>query len=334
MTAQAPKPQSKSGVLLLNLGSPAAPTPEALKPYLEEFLSDRYIVDYPRWLWTPILRGIILRTRPAKSAALYRSIWMEHGSPLIYFTESIAGQLQARLNPGDGRKIEVRAGMRYGSPSIASQVAELISSGIGRLVVLPLFPQYSTTTTQTGLDATFESIGKSSPQLEVEVIKDYHDHPAYIEALANTVRKDWKAHGKPEKLLLSFHGVPKRYCKFDPYVEQCKHTARLLAKTLGLQDQEWTYAFQSRFGPEPWVQPYTDETLKEWGSAGVKSVSVAAPGFAVDCLETLDELARESKLEFIQAGGETFRYIPALNDTPDQLNVLATILRDKFMAGR
>jgi ferrochelatase len=322
-----------TGILLLNLGSPSAPTPEAVKPYLEEFLSDRYIVDYPRWLWIPILKGIILKTRPARSAALYGNIWTEHGSPLIYFTESIAQQLQVRLNSESERDIPVKAGMRYGSPSIADRIVELAASGVGRLIVLPLFPQYSTTTTQTGLDAVYEGIYKLSTQFDLEVVKDYHDHPAYIEAVAESIRHDWDRHGQPEKLLLSFHGVPKRYCKFDPYVEQCKHTARLIAEALELPDMGWAYAFQSRFGPEPWVQPYTDETLKQWGSAGAKSVSVAAPGFAVDCLETLDELAREARLEFNEAGGESFRYIPALNDTPGHINLLATILREKFGAG-
>jgi ferrochelatase len=324
MTLSKSSSKPKTGILLINLGSPDAPTPEAVKPYLEEFLSDPYVVDYPRWLWLPILKGIILRTRPARSAALYQRIWTEQGSPLITLSESIAEKLEDLLGEG----FVVRVGMRYGTPSIKSRIEELVSAGISELVVFPLFPQYSTTTTQTALEVVEGVLKNLAPDLKKNVINNYHDHPAYVEALANSIREYWTKHGKTEKLLFSFHGVPERYCQFDPYVEQCKHSAMLIASQLGLKENEWMVAFQSRFGPETWVQPYTDDTLTKWGQAGNKSVCVAAPGFAADCLETLDELGREAKEIFLEAGGGKFDYIPALNDTPAQIKALQSILLD------
>jgi ferrochelatase len=328
MRTQIPSQSPKTGVLVINLGSPSAPTAEALKPYLAEFLSDPYVVDYPRWLWMPVLKGIILRTRPARSAALYRRIWTEQGSPLITLTESIGEKLSRQLNrQGEGR-FAVAAGMRYGSPTIRGQIETLLSEGIQRMVVLPLFPQYSTTTTQTALDVVHAVLDYLAPGFEVETVTSYHNHAAYLEALAESIRQDWSAHGKPDKVLLSFHGVPERYCKFDPYEEQCKQTAVLLAAKLELQSGQWAYAFQSRFGPEAWVQPYTDKVLAKWGKSGIRSVSVAAPGFAVDCLETIDELGREANEVFLNAGGESFRYIPALNDSQPHIDALESILRD------
>jgi ferrochelatase len=320
-------PTPKIGVLLINLGSPSAPTPEALKPYLTEFLSDPYVVDYPRWLWMPILKSIILRSRPTRSAALYQNIWTERGSPLITYTQSIAKKLGNLLNLESGSFI-VKAGMRYGIPTIRSQFEKFIYEGVSEIVVFPLFPQYSTTTTQTALDVVQETLKNLAANAKTTLINNYHDHPAYVKALADSIRTYWAKHGKAEKLLLSFHGVPERYCKFDPYVEQCKHSARLIASQLGLGENEWMVTFQSRFGPESWVQPYTDDALTAWGKAGIKSVSVTAPGFAADCLETIDELGREAKETFLEAGGEKFEYIPALNDSPAHIEALRTILMD------
>jgi ferrochelatase len=331
MTLSTDSPTSKIGVLLINLGSPSAPTPEAVQPYLAEFLSDPYVIDYPRWLWLPILKGIILRTRPARSAALYKKIWTEQGSPLITYTQSIAEKLTILLNER-GESFFVKAGMRYGTPSIRSRIEELVSEEISEMVIFPLFPQYSTTTTQTALDVVENVMRELAPNLKTTIINNYHDHPAYVETLADTIRTYWAEHDKSEKLLLSFHGVPERYCKFDLYVEQCIHSARLIASQLGLGENEWMVAFQSRFGPESWVQPYTDSALTKWGKAGIRSVGVAAPGFAADCLETIDELGREAKETFLEAGGEKFEYIPALNDTSAHIEALRAILLDALNA--
>ncbi|TLS66988.1 ferrochelatase [Mariprofundus erugo] len=317
----------KTGILLTNLGTPDAPTTKALRTYLKEFLSDPRVVEQPRWLWWLILNGIILNVRPAKSAAAYRSVWSEDGSPLMAISrrqrDKIAVLLQQRL----GDDIHVELAMRYGNPSIRSGLESLREKGCRKLFVLPLYPQYSATTTASTFDAISDVMNSWRRIPALHFIDSYHDHPAYIDALAASVQTYWQQHGQPERLLVSFHGIPERYFRAgDPYPCHCRKTVRLLREKLGLNEEQVQLSFQSRFGREPWMQPYTDETLKQWGKEGVNSVDVICPGFAADCLETLEEIAVENRDYFLEAGGHQFRYIPALNDSDAHIEALARLL--------
>ena len=313
----------RHGVLLINIGTPDAPTKQAVTVFLSEFLSDPYVVDYPRWLWKPILEKIILRTRPKKSARNYAKIWKESGSPLLYITRSIASKLE-KLNPD----WQVAIGMRYGNPSIKNGLHELIEEGVTQLVILPLFPQYSSTTSLTALRHTEKQIASASGFHTVTTIESYHDHPAYISALAGSIEEAWSLTGKPAKTLFSFHSVPQRYIKKkgEPYQTQCYETFRLVSEKVGLEVSETAISFQSRFGPEPWLKPYTDETLMTLGAEACKNIHVLCPGFAADCLETLEEIAIQGKNLFTQAGGEKFHYIPALNDNENHIQALSEII--------
>jgi ferrochelatase len=314
------------GILLTNIGSPDAPTAKALRPYLAEFLGDPRIVELPRWLWLPILHGFILATRPRRSARLYQNIWTDSGSPLLAIAKQQAAGLRERLEARTGLPIQVAVGMRYGNPSIASGLRQLWDAGARRILVFPLFPQYSATTTAATFDAVFDALKKWRWMPELRTVSHYCDHPGYVAALANSVREHWGAHGKAERLLLSFHGIPKRYSLAgDPYAGECETTARLVAAQLGLKDGEWQHSFQSRFGPVEWLRPYTDELLAEWGKAGLRSVDAICPGFAADCLETIDEIGREARETFEEAGGGRLSYIPALNARPDHLDALAEV---------
>jgi ferrochelatase len=315
------------GILLINIGTPDAPTENALYKYLAEFLGDPYVVDYPRWLWKPILNRIILRSRPARSARLYAKIWQEEGSPLLTTTRSIADKL-ARREPD----FLVSIGMRYGEPSIRRGLEELREGGAQHLVALPLFPQYSSSTTETARQDLLAQIDAGIEFETVTFIESYHDHPAYIGALAASIRQGWEAQGKPEKTLFSFHGVPRRYItrKKEPYQDQCRETAALTAGQLGLAQSEYLITFQSRFGPEPWLTPYTDEALAAVGADGCASLAVLCPGFAADCLETLEEIALEGREAYENAGGKNFKYIPALNDREAHLDALVKIIRDSL----
>ena len=317
--------KSTTGILLINIGTPDSPTPEAVKTYLAEFLSDPYLIDYPRWFWLPILNRIILRSRPARSAALYASIWEEDGSPLLTITQAIADKLQ-QANPDWHTAI----GMRYGSPSIRDGLERLANAGVDHLVIFPLFPQYSSTTSLTAIEETINQIEAGIDFGEVTIIEDYHDHPAYIQALVDSIQAEWAVTGKPEKLLFSFHGVPRRYItrKGEPYQDQCCATAALAADRLDLHADEYLVSFQSRFGPEPWLTPYTDETLEELGAQRLKSLGIVCPGFAADCLETLEEIAVEGRETYEEAGGEGFRYIPALNDSSGHIQALSAVIAD------
>jgi ferrochelatase len=319
------------GVLLTNVGTPEAPETGPVRTYLREFLSDRRVVDYPRWLWLPLLYSIILRVRPRRSAKLYRSIWTQSGSPLMVIMESIADKLESKINASRKGSIAVEIGMRYGRPSIAQALRKLRSAGIQKLVVFPLYPQYSGTTTGSTFDAVFEEI-RAWPQIpDLQLISDYHDHPGYISALAQSVRTAWQDRVRPDSLLISFHGIPQRYAGLgDPYPQQCKRTAELLAGALDLEREYWTYSYQSRFGPEPWLQPYTDETLEEFGKQGLQNLHIIAPGFSVDCLETLEELQVEGHEIFRKAGGDSFQYLLALNDRPEHIAALTTILSERL----
>ena len=323
----APPPTPSIGILLANVGSPEAPTPAALRRYLAEFLGDPRIVELPRWLWLPILHGIVLQTRPRRSAALYRRIWTEHGSPLLTICRSQAEGISRALEARLGHRPQVAIGMRYGQPSIGRALRQLAQAGADRLLIFPLYPQYSATTTASALDAAFGELGHWRNIPEVRTIRDYHQHPGYLAAVALSVQEHWETSGRPDRLLISFHGIPEGYVRSgDPYPDQCRITARHIAERLELSDAEWGISFQSRLGPVRWLTPYTDELLMEWARAGVRRVQVLAPGFSADCLETLDELDREAREAFLQAGGEPFAYIPALNVRPDLLACLSQIV--------
>jgi ferrochelatase len=322
-----------TAVLLANLGTPAGPTPKALRTYLKQFLWDRRVVDLPRPLWWPILNGIILNTRPKKSAAKYAKIWTQDGSPLKVHTEKQAKLLRGYLGERGHRDIAVAWAMRYGEPSIAANLDRLQRNGADRIVVLPLYPQYAGSSTASAYDAVHAWQAKNPGGPRLIEIGDYHDHPGYIRALAASINAHWENQGRAEKLLMSFHGIPQRAVDHgDPYADQCRHTAQLLAAELGLADDAWQFTFQSRFGRAKWLQPYTQPTLEQLGHDGVKSVDVICPGFAADCLETLEEIAMECRNAYLAAGGSEFRYIPCLNEQDGWITALADIIGDHLPA--
>ncbi len=318
-------PSSSHGILLLNTGTPDAPTPSGVRRFLAQMLSDRRVIDYPRWLWLPLLYGVILNVRPQRSARLYQRIWSPDGSPLLTLTRSLCDKLRAALAAHSLGSVHVEFAMRYGNPSIPDVLALFQRSGIERFVILPLFPQYSGTTTGTILEQVFETFDSWRWMPEIRVINDYHDHPAYINALVESICSSQNDHAG--KWLFSFHGIPQRYVRAgDPYPAQCQRTASLMAEKLGLEPERWQVAFQSRFGPEEWTQPYTDRVLGSWGEAGVSGLRVICPGFAVDCLETLDEINHEGRRTFQNSGGGAFEYVPALNDTTGHVQALTEII--------
>jgi len=313
-----------TGVLLVNLGTPEAPTGKALRPYLRQFLGDPRVIEYPRWLWKLILNGIILNVRPRRSAKLYAKIWTDEGSPLFVFSQKLADKLQAEL--GEGSKVVLA--MRYGRPSIASGLDQLRQAGINRIIILPLYPQYSATTVGTIFDDLFDTLKTWRWVPEIRTINQYYMHPLYIKGIADSIRNFWQTNGRSQRLIYSFHGIPKAYAeKGDPYPEQCQTTAKWVSKQLNLEDDAWQVTFQSRFGPEEWLQPYSDETLIAWGKGGGESVDTVCPGFAADCLETLEEMAQENRHFFLEAGGKSYQYIPALNDDPAHVALLAALVR-------
>jgi len=313
-----------AGLLLVNLGTPDSPAPADVRRYLAEFLWDPRVVETPRWLWWPLLHGIILNTRPRRSAEAYRRIWTEAGSPLLLHTKRQAEALQARL----GEQVKVVPAMRYGNPSIAAGLLELREAGCERILVFPLYPQYSATTTASTFDAVTEELRRWRRVPELRFIGQYHSEAGYIAALAASIREYQQENGTPEKLILSFHGIPQRYAEAgDPYPRQCEHTARLLAEALGLEEDRWQLTYQSRMGREPWLQPYTSATLEALAREDVRQVQVLCPGFAADCLETLEEIAMENRDIFLAHGGERYGYIPCLNDRPDHVEALAAIAR-------
>jgi len=327
--SDAPAAQSvQAAVLLVNLGTPTAPTASAVRPYLAEFLGDPRVIDYPRWLWWLILHGVILRVRPKRSAHAYARIWDERGSPLRYGSEALAAGLQAELERQRPGTLRVALAMRYGEPSVAQTIERLQRDGVRRLLVLPLYPQYSATSTGSVIDAVADAFKQLRWPPELRFVNDYHDDPGHIEALATGIERWWAANGRGEKLLLSFHGIPERYVRLgDPYAEQCQRTAKLLRERLQLGEGEMIVSFQSRVGRERWLQPYTDASVRQLAADGVRKLDVACPGFAVDCLETLEEIAMQNRDFFTAAGGETLRYIPALNDSAEQVASLAALVR-------
>lgn len=316
----------KYGVLLVNLGTPDNPTPGALKRYLKQFLSDPRVIDLPRWKWWPILNGIILPFRSKRSAEAYKTVWTEEGSPLLLYTKKQAQGLRDKLAML-GMPVAVELGMTYGQPSAESGIKKLMAQGVERIVVLPLYPQYSATTTGSVYDAIAEVMRGIRAIPQIRTVHHYQDHPDYIRALAESVREHWEKHGRAARLLMSFHGIPLRYAELgDPYPHECEQTSKLLAAELGLKSGEWIQTYQSRFGKEPWLQPYTDETLAELPKKGVESIEVICPAFASDCLETLEEIAEENREYFEEAGGKQYSYIPALNDRASHIDLLAKLV--------
>jgi ferrochelatase len=321
----APASTPRTAVLLCNLGTPDAPTVPAVRRYLAEFLSDPRLVEIPRWAWWPLLHGIVLRTRPRKSAAKYAGIWTPEGSPLKVWTDKQAKLLAGYLGER-GQRVTVRVAMRYGNPSIASVLDELRGAGVDRVLVLPLYPQYSGTTTASVIDAVGTWARRRRAVPELRFVNRYHDDPGYIAALVKRVRDHWMVNGRADKLVLSFHGVPKRVLRLgDPYHCECQKTARLLSERLGLRDDEMIVTFQSRFGKAEWLQPYTEPTLVALAKKGVQRVDVMCPGFPADCLETLEEIALEARVAFVRAGGAQFHYIPCLNDQHEWIAALANV---------
>ena len=330
MTFQAEPPyrhgqRDRTAVLLVNLGTPDEPTAPALRRYLREFLNDPRVVEIPRLVWWPILNGIILPTRPARSAAKYASVWMPEGSPLAVWTmrqsEALSAALAAR-----GHGVLVRHAMRYGNPSIPAVMDALRAEGATRVLVLPLYPQYAGATTGSVADKLLQWACQSRRMPDWRFVAQYHDEPGYIDALAAQVQHHWAAQGRAEMLVMSFHGVPHRSLTLgDPYHCHCHKTARLLAERLGLAKDAYRVTFQSRFGKAKWLEPYTEPTLRELAAGGVKRVDVMCPGFVADCLETLEEIAQEARDAFLEAGGTDFRYIPCLNDQPAWIEALATL---------
>lgn len=320
----------RTGVLLVQLGTPDAPEAGAVRRYLRQFLSDPRVVEIPKLLWWPILNGPILTFRPKKSAHKYAQIWTPEGSPLAIYTARQADQLAGRL-AGEG--YEVDWAMRYGNPGVPQVLRQMRERGVGRVLVIPLYPQYAASTTASALDAVWAEMLTWRNVPELRAVRDFHDFDPYIDALAARVREHWVRNGTPDKLLMSFHGIPRRSIEQgDPYRDECLATARLLAARLDLPQERWVVTFQSRFGPAEWLQPYTAPTLEELGRSGCGRLDVICPGFVSDCLETLEEISMEGRASFVGAGGREFRYIPCLNDDPTFAGALAELAR-RHLAG-
>jgi ferrochelatase len=323
---------SRAAVLLVNLGTPDAPTPVAVRRYLRQFLSDPRVIEIPRALWLPILHGFILSTRPKKSARKYASIWSDEGSPLRVHTERQARLLRDHLGSQVGSPFAVYFAMRYGAPSIPDTLARMKSEGCDRILVMPMYPQYAASTTASALDEVAAYLQRVRNVPEIRVVKHFHDHPTYIGALAQLVRDHWAQSGRPDKLVMSFHGLP-RYtlARGDPYHSECQETARLLAGKLDLAETQWQIAFQSRFGAAEWLEPYTASVLADCGRRGLRRVDVVCPGFVADCLETLEEIGIEGKSIFLEAGGREFHLLPCLNERDDWIRSLAIIIREHLV---
>ena len=319
----------KTAILLVNLGTPEAPTAPALRRYLGEFLWDPRVVEIPRPVWWLILNGIILNTRPKKSAAKYAAVWTPEGSPLKVHTERQAKLLKGLLGQRGRDDLTVDYAMRYGSPAVAGKLEELTAAGNSRILVVPLYPQFAASTTASAVDAVSAWTRTRRNLPEITFVRDYHAHPGYLDALAASVREHWLAHGRPDeatRLVMSFHGLPQRCIHLgDPYYGECLRTGQLLRERLGLSEQQALVTFQSRFGPAQWLQPYTQPTLEDLAQQGVKRIDILCPGFAADCLETLEEIALECKAAFIGNGGREFHYIPCVNERPDWIEALADI---------
>ena len=326
-----PEDNATTGVLIVHLGTPDAPTPEALRRYLAEFLSDRRVIQTPRLIWWPILHGIILRTRPKKSAELYARVWdrKRNDSPLRVIAEDQVVALRARMTDAP---LEIDYGMRYGKPSIHVRMQAMVEKGIEDIVVVPLYPQYSESTTESVKDAVTASLAKQTPAPRVHYVPPYYEHPQYIGAIADSVRQALAGlDHAPEVVLVSFHGIPQKYAdKGDPYPQQCERTTALLREALGMDAQQLELVYQSRFGPAAWLQPYADKRVEALAESGIKRIAVVTPGFSVDCLETIDEIGVELSETFEEAGGEQFTFIPCLNESPAAIELIETLVRDQL----
>ena len=319
--------KEKLGILLVNLGSPDEPTTSAVRRYLAEFLWDPRVVEAPRLLWWLVLHGIILRLRPKRSARAYKRVWSLDGSPLIATSKLQAQAIEKKIQERFRGTVVVDLAMRYGNPSIKRGLEALRKAGARRMLILPLYPQYSATTTASVFDEVTSVLQTWRWLPDLRIINHYHDHPKYIGALASSIRQHWSEHKRAQKLLFSFHGIPQRYFdQGDPYFCHCQKTARLVAEELELQPNDWQVVFQSRFGREPWLQPYCDKTLEELPDSGVRSVDIICPGFSADCLETLEEIDIENREIFLKAGGYEYSYIPALNANPEHIDVICEVL--------
>ncbi len=319
----------KAGVLLVNLGTPDSPTPGAIRRYLREFLSDRRVVEVPRALWMAILHLFILPFRPARLVHAYGSVWSPDGSPLMAISRQQASALQQDLQQRMGSAVPVELAMTYGQPSVSSAVDRLVEQGVDRIVVLPAYPQYSASTTAAAYDALWRDLMRRRRVPEVRTIGSYHDDVDYIAALAHSVREHWQQHGRGDHLLMSFHSVPVQYLEMgDPYFCYCHKSARLLAEALQLTPAQWSISFQSRLGNQPWLQPYTVDAVKQLGARQTGTLDVICPGFAADCLETLEEVAQGYNADFVAAGGTSFRYIPALNASAAHIAMLGRLAGD------
>ena len=317
---------ARVGVLVTNLGTPSAPARGALRTYLKQFLADPRVVEVPRLLWWFILNGVILNIRPARSAKAYATVWTDEGSPLMVHTQQQADHLKRSLEGIYGEDIIVDFAMRYGSPSIDSVVQNMMQGGVRKLLVLPLYPQYSGPTTGSTFDAIAADFTRRRWLPQLRFVSQYCDHPGYIAALAASIQAHRSEHGTADKLIFSYHGEPRSYLdKGDPYHCQCLKTTRLVAEILGLSEDDYMTCFQSRFGREEWLKPYTDETLKQLPGQGVKSVQLICPGFSADCLETIEEIGIENRDYFLEAGGENYSYIPCLNSNPEHIEALTQI---------
>ncbi|NHO85668.1 ferrochelatase [Pseudoteredinibacter isoporae] len=328
--------QAPIAVLLCNLGTPEAPTASALRPYLKQFLSDPRVVEVPRLLWWVILRLFILPFRPRASAKLYKQIWTENGSPLLKISRQQQSALQDRLDAHFGAgQYQVHLAMNYGKPSFSDELAEIRKQFSDQVIVLPLYPQYCGATTASAFDALSKELRKQRWVPSLRFINGYHDHPFYIAALKASLLKDFEKNGQPQKLIISYHGTPKSYLeKGDPYYCFCMKTSRLLAEALGLSGEQYESCFQSRFGKQEWLQPYTDIRLEQLPEEGTKDVAVICPGFSADCLETLEEIAVENRDTFLHAGGESYRYIPCLNQEAEHINFLAALVQENGFSER
>ncbi len=319
----------KKGVLLVNLGTPKSPTTEDVRIYLKEFLSDQDVIRMPRFFWLPLLNLVILRSRPAKSAELYKKVWTEWGSPLLYNTYLQAGLLKKKFEDDENGEFFVDVAMRYGSPSIKSKLLQLVKSGYRKIIILPMFPQYSTTTTRS-IARKIDQIIKENKLLEhieISFIKDFHNHDLYVDACCDAIKEYQIKSGKPEKLLLSFHGIPESYIATDePYRDQCLMTANLIATKLCLSEGQYEIAFQSRFGKAEWIKPYLAERLESLPKENVKNIQVFCPGFSSDCLETIEEIGEESRELFIESSGEEFGFIPCLNGSTKFINLIEDLI--------
>ncbi|MCC2617726.1 ferrochelatase [Aestuariibacter halophilus] len=316
------------GVLVTNLGTPDAPNRGALKTYLREFLSDPRVVEVPRALWWLILNGVILNIRPSRSAKAYQGVWTDEGSPLLIHTRDQAKALADKLSQQYGEQVVVEFAMRYGNPSISTAIDRLCAQGVRKLLVLPLYPQYCASTTASTFDAVAEDFRQRRWLPELRFINHYHDYPPYIQALGESIKAHWAEHGRAQRLIMSYHGIPKRYLtNGDPYHCECHKTSRLLAEYLGLEKDQYMTTFQSRFGREEWLRPYTDETLKALPDQGVHEVQVVCPGFSADCLETIEEIGEENRDYFLHAGGKRYEYIEALNSQPAHIDALLSLVQ-------